>query len=1010
MAGGRSAGAVAWVARRAILRRLWRGALGALTVLVAVLLVGGLVLSRQASALVHARAVTEAARLGAELGRAITIGPAHVSLGAELSVQLDDVRVAAAPGATGDAAAPLFEVGAVRVGVRSWPLLRSLGKDLEVSAVEVRRPVVRLVRLADGALSYADVVEHLAAPRPPRPAGALHVGRVTVTGATIAFTDLARTPALHVSVEKIDASAPEVGPGAPLDVTLDAAVLAPEHNLHLELGLGPEAAASTAPLGRLRRAALRLAPVAIDPLVPFLPARGDLGVAGANLSADVKLDVDPQGPITVNGAVAAAALRLTHQTAGRAEAVGPPVDAALRADLTVDPEGLALTARALSITAGGMTVEGHADLRGPLEAPEVRALALGARDVTFERLLALAPPGLVPPGVTLRGPIALRAEAKGAPRAAEIDVAVDLREATVTLPKLHKPAGTPLSATLRGRTGEGGLTIDALGLTVGPLALALKGKVRSATDVDLTADSGEVALDAILRLFPTVAHAVPAGVTLAGAVQASGHVKRAGAETRAEARVALRRADVKTSALELRGDASLVAAMIQGAGSTRVVLDLDAGAARLLVPGRLDKAAGSPLTAHAVVERTGPVTVVREGKLTMAGATVVGSGRHDTAALAVDLSACDLHLGTLAHTLPALASAPAALAGARFSGAVHFEGDPRDPGAGHLRLPDFDLRAPLGKVKGSLDLRGISPPRQVTLELSAEALDLDLLAAGGHAAGTLPAADAVEVHAKLHVGRLHARALDARDVTLEATLVRGVLDLPRLHLGAFGGTLTGDGSRVDLTRAAPAFTLRGHVERLDLSTFGAGSDPDKEISGRLDADVSLDGAGTDWPTIAPTLSGTVKLGLAGAHVRTEHTLHGHVINPLLGGLAEREKKKHPTREVDVRIERGSVALAVGGRKVTTTAPLTLLTDDGTIAVSGTIGFDKALALTGTVTIPPAVIEKASKGKRVPLGDLVIKVKVDGPAEDPRVEIVDLAASLGALAGSRINAIVKQIRK
>jgi hypothetical protein len=298
----------------------------------------------------------------------------------------------------------------------------------------------------------------------------------------------------------------------------------------------------------------------------------------------------------------------------------------------------------------------------------------------------------------------------------------------------------------------------------------------------------------------------------------------------------------------------------------------------------------------------------------------------------------------------------------------------------------------------------------VTLELSAEALDLDLLAAGGHAAGTLPAADAVEVHGKLHVGRLHARALDARDVTLEATLVRGVLDLPRLRLGVFGGTLTGDGSRVDLTHGAPSFTLRGHVERLDLSTLGAGSDPDKELSGRLDADVSLDGAGTDWPTLAPTLAGTVKLGLAGAHVRTEHTIHGHLINPLLGGLAEREKKKHPTREVDVRIDRGSVALAVGGRKVTTTAPLTLLTDDGTIAVSGTIGFDKALALTGTVTIPPAVIEKASKGKRVPLHDLVIKVKIDGPAEDPRVEIVDLAASLGALAGSRINAIVKQIRK
>ena len=238
----------------------------------------------------------------------------------------------------------------------------------------------------------------------------------------------------------------------------------------------------------------------------------------------------------------------------------------------------------------GMTVEGHADLRGPLDAPTVRGLALSARDVTFERLIALAPPSLIPRDVTLRGPVELHAEAHGAPAAAEITVSLDLGGAAVTLPELHKPAGTPLSAELRGRTGDGGLAIDALGLTVGPLALALRGKVRSATDADLAFDSGEVPLDAILRLFPAVARAVPAGVTLAGAVQASGHVRRSGVETRADARVALRRADVKTRALTLTGAADL-SASVRAAAAVTVTADLDARAARVEIPGRLDKAA-----------------------------------------------------------------------------------------------------------------------------------------------------------------------------------------------------------------------------------------------------------------------------------------------------------------------------------------------------------------------------------------------------------------------------------
>src|SRR5262249_38055532 len=77
-------------ARRPRLRGIARGALIALGVPLAAAVASGVVLARRAAAIVHARAVAEAERIGARIGRAVTVGPAHVTLGAELVIQLDD--------------------------------------------------------------------------------------------------------------------------------------------------------------------------------------------------------------------------------------------------------------------------------------------------------------------------------------------------------------------------------------------------------------------------------------------------------------------------------------------------------------------------------------------------------------------------------------------------------------------------------------------------------------------------------------------------------------------------------------------------------------------------------------------------------------------------------------------------------------------------------------------------------------------------------------------------------
>lgn len=985
--------------------RVGRAALVVIGAALAVALALSLYVRARAASLVRARAVEIAERTGARIGRAITIGPAHVDLGAELRIQLDDVRVAAAPAATGPAAEPLLELAAVRVRVSAWSILRSRGEDLEVIAVDVAGPVIRVVRAADGQLSYADVLARIQAEAEP-PAEArrrARIGRVTVSGGSIELTDLSRGGS-RLAIRKIDAGISEIRAGGPIDLGIEAAVLAPDHNLRVQVALGP-VAAPRGPLGRVEYARVRLARVAIDPLVPFLPKRGGIGVVGATLTGDVKLGVDPGGTVAVDAAIDASTLRLVHDVGGREEALGTPIDAALRLDASVDPSAPSLSARAFSITAEGMSVDGHVDVRGSLAAPEVRALSVRSRDLRFEKILALLPAGILPAGVSLAGPIAIQADARGAPRAAEIAVAVDLRDAAVKIPALHKPAGTPLAAELAGRLGDGGLTLDALGLRLGPLALSLRGQVRSASDLDLTFDSGEVGLDALLRLLPSVAGAVPPGVTLAGAVQAKGAIHRKGEETRAEARVALRRADVRTTALTLVGAASLDAVARSTPGALSFTLALGADGARVTVPGKLDKAAGSPLSVHVAGERRGAITTLREARLQLAGASISGALRHDAAARAITIERCraELDLGALSRAVPALALVPAPLLGARLRIAGSLTGDPADLGAATVRVDELDLRAPLGHLRGTLSLTGVRPPRRVSFDLEGDALDLDRLGREGGAA--MPAADAVTVHGKLRLARLRARGVDARDVTVEGALDRGALTLTTLRLGALGGTLDAGGSRLDLARGAPGFVARARIAGLDLGAVAvARGDTSGDLTGQLDAEISLDGRGSTWAEVAPTLTGTAKLTLTRAHVHTQHTLRGTIVNPLLGKLAERSREKHPTREVNAAIERASTLLYVGGGKVTTTSIL-VKSEDGLIDVSGSVGFDRSLALSGTVVIPPAAIERSSKGKLLPKGDVTVKVRIDGAAGSPKIELVDLGATARSLLGSRWNEIV-----
>src|SRR5512138_1466470 len=104
------------------------------------------------------------------LGREVTLKGADLKLFPNPRVRLAGLAVAGRPGEPA-----LAELESLDVEVGLWPLLRSLGKEIDVRAFTLVRPTVNLVRAKDGTWNYEGLGAQGAAkgeapPAQPKPA------------------------------------------------------------------------------------------------------------------------------------------------------------------------------------------------------------------------------------------------------------------------------------------------------------------------------------------------------------------------------------------------------------------------------------------------------------------------------------------------------------------------------------------------------------------------------------------------------------------------------------------------------------------------------------------------------------------------------------------------------------------------------------------------------------------------------------------------------------------------
>ncbi len=277
------------------------------------------------------------------LGRKVTVKDASLTLFPSARVKLAGLAVA---GRSGEPA--LVETESLDVEVALWPLLRSLGKDVDVRAFTLVRPSVNLVKAKDGSWNFEGLggaegaAKEPARPTTPPEGGGARVAVDLVKVEQAAIRVIDRTlgkndPALALTM--LDVEARGVGPGLPLDARLAAAFADTRQNLHAQLSV------AKLPAGVPQRpedwpevqGSVNLAALALDRVHSLFP--GDVGaiVRGGTASVDAKLSTS-QGAYRVEGTGELKDVRLRGQaSSGHFRAVAawsPARPGAARLDVT----------------------------------------------------------------------------------------------------------------------------------------------------------------------------------------------------------------------------------------------------------------------------------------------------------------------------------------------------------------------------------------------------------------------------------------------------------------------------------------------------------------------------------------------------------------------------------------------------------------------------------------------------------------------------------------------------
>ncbi len=341
-------------------------------------------------------------RASAALGREVTVREARLRIVPRARVELAGTTVAGRPGEP-----PLVQVDAFEIGLRLWPLLTSLGKDVQVREIRLVKPIINLVRAKDGTWNYQGLGgEAQAKPAPgaqAQGAGAppsVVVGHAAIKDGEVHYFDALAGAGAAVAISRIDFAADDVGLGQPLAAKLSAALVNPEKNFQLALRASklPESLAALGP-GRYPelQGDLALNGLDLSRLRAFLPPSVTNLMTGGRVDASARLSTE-QGKYRVDGQGKLTQVRLR----------GEPAQGGFELHAVADPASGAGTAALEKIALKGPGVDLGGRITADLKPLRVR-FALAGPLLDLGQVMGLMPPQ---PKKKTEGPLLTAAQRK----------------------------------------------------------------------------------------------------------------------------------------------------------------------------------------------------------------------------------------------------------------------------------------------------------------------------------------------------------------------------------------------------------------------------------------------------------------------------------------------------------------------------------------------------------------------------------------------------------------------
>ena len=359
-------------------------------------------------------------KVSAALGRDVAVRQAKLRLLPNARVELQGTSVAGRPGEP-----PLVQLDAFEVGVRVWPLLTSLGKNVQVNEIRLVRPIVNLVRAKDGTWNYEGLGgEAKAKPEPKAQAkeGSGGTANVVVDHAAIENGEVHYIDALAgshaaVAISKIDLAADDVGLGHPLAAKISAALVNPEKNFQLDLRASklPENMAALGP-GQYPELKGQMALTGLDlsRVHALMPPSVTHLTTGGRVDASARLDTE-QGKYRVDGQGKLSQVRLR----------GEPAQGGFELHAVVDPATGAGTATLDKIALKGPGVDLGGRVAADLKPPRVR-FAIAGPLLDLGQIMGLMPQEQQPKEKKA-GPL-LTAEQRGQVRALDVAGTIDIQK------------------------------------------------------------------------------------------------------------------------------------------------------------------------------------------------------------------------------------------------------------------------------------------------------------------------------------------------------------------------------------------------------------------------------------------------------------------------------------------------------------------------------------------------------------------------------------------------------